>query len=314
VRFPSATHLLLGFTVPVREAEEIKGCIGAFLREHLKLELSAEKTLITHARTEPAHFLGYDIMVLHCDEKRANHGRYKGRRAINGQIALKVPETVIQEKCRPYLQAGKPIHRPERTNDAVFSIVARYQTEWRGVAQYYQLAQNRYRLNRVRWTMERSLIKTLACKLRISGATVRQQHRAVILTKDGPRKVLQVTVEREGKAPLVAQWGGISLKTEKQAILDDQPSTVWNKRTELLERLLADECELCGSQQAVQVHHVKRLVNLSRPDRAEQPSWKEWMIARQRKTIVLCRSCHYTAHAGQPRRRKPLGIDHWRAG
>jgi hypothetical protein len=310
-----ADDFLLGFTGPVSEAEAIKASIGAFLQEHLKLELSTAKTLITHARTEPARFLGYEIMVLHHDQKRVNHGRYKGRRAINGQIALKVPEALIREKCRPYLHAGKPIHRPERTNDAVLSIVAKFQAEWRGIAQYYQLAQNRYRLDRLRWTMECSLVKTLACKLKISGAAVRRKYQAVISTEDGPRKVLQVTVERgAGKAPLVQQWGGISLRTNRQAILDDHPSQVWNKRTELLERLLADTCELCGSQQAVQVHHVKRLVNLRRPERTERPAWKEWMIARQRKTIVVCRSCHYAAHAGQPRRRKPLGTDHWRAG
>lgn len=310
-----ADDFLLGFTGPISEAEAIKARIGAFLHEHLKLELSAAKTLITHARAEPARFLGYEITVLHRDQKRVNHGRYKGRRAINGQIALKVPEIVIREKCRPYLQAGKPIHRPERTNDAVFSIVAQFQAEWRGIAQYYQLAQNRHRLDRLRWTMECSLVKTLARKLKISGAAIRRKYQAVIPTEDGPRKVLQVTVERgEGKAPLRAQWGGISLQTNRHAILDDHPSEVRNKGTELLERLLADACELCGSRQAVQVHHIKRLVNLRRPDRAERPTWKKWMIARQRKTIVLCRSCHYAAHAGQPRRRHSLGTDHWRAG
>jgi hypothetical protein len=193
--------------------------------------------------------------------------------------------------------------------------VAKFQAEWRGIAQYYQLAQNRHRLDRLRWTMEGSLLKTLASKLKISCSQVSRKYRAVIRTEDGPRKVLQVKVERgDGKAPLVAQWGGISLKPNRDAILDDQPPTVWNKRTELLERLLADTCELCGSHDAVQVHHVKRLVGLRRTDRPELPAWKEWMIARRRKTIVLCRDCHYAAHAGQPRRRKTLGTDHWRAG
>ena len=255
-------------------------------------KLSEAKTAITHARTQPAHFLGYDIAVLHRDEKRANHGRYTGRRALNGQIALKVPEDVIREKCRPYLHLGKPSQRPERTDVTVFSIVAKFQAEWRGIAQYYQLAQNRHRLDRLRWTMEGSLLKTLACKLKISCSQVVRKYRAVIPTEDGPRKVLQVTVERgDGKAPLMARWGGISLKPNRNAILDEQPPTVWNKRTELLERLLADACELCGSHDAVQVHHVKRLVRLHRTDRSEQPAWKEWMIARQRKTIVLCRNC-----------------------
>jgi len=58
VRFPPATHHLLGFAGPRAEAEQIKQHLAQFLRDELKLELSQEKTLITHARTGAARFLG----------------------------------------------------------------------------------------------------------------------------------------------------------------------------------------------------------------------------------------------------------------
>jgi hypothetical protein len=79
---------LLGFAGPKAEAEEIEQRLAQFLRDDLKLELSQDKTLITHARTGAVRFLGYEITVQHNDTKKT--GRY---RRVNGQIALRVPET-----------------------------------------------------------------------------------------------------------------------------------------------------------------------------------------------------------------------------
>ena len=62
-----ADDMLLGFTGPKAEAEEIKRRLGQFLCDDLKLELSAAKTLITHGRTTAARFLGYEIIVQHAD-------------------------------------------------------------------------------------------------------------------------------------------------------------------------------------------------------------------------------------------------------
>ena len=93
---------------------------------------------MTHARSEGARFLGYQIVVLNNDHK---HDR-RGHRSINGQIGLKVPMQVIQAKCHPFLRQGKPIHRAERTNDSVYSIIAQFQQEYRGLVEYYSLAVN----------------------------------------------------------------------------------------------------------------------------------------------------------------------------
>jgi Type II intron maturase len=202
-----ADDILLGFAGPHAEAEEIKRQLGAYLHHSLKLTLSQEKTLITHARTQAARFLGYNIVVFHNDQKRDQ----SGKRSINGQIGLQAPAEVIQTKCTLYQKNGKPTHRKERTDDTVYSIISQYQQEFRGFAEYYQLAVNRYQLNRLKWVMERSLVAILAHKLRISVSKVYKRYETIAETPDGPRKVLEVIVEREGgKKPLVAQWGGIS--------------------------------------------------------------------------------------------------------
>lgn len=291
-----ADDFLLGFNGPREEAEEIKRRLKEFLRDELKLALSDEKTLITHARTEAARFLGYELVVFHNDHKHD----HTGRRSINGNVGLKVPVDVVRAKSAPYLKDGKPIHRQERVVNSAFSIVAQYQQEFRGVAEYYRLAHNlSTRLNRLKWVMELSLAKTLARKHRISVSKVYSRYGTTIHNEQGAYKVLKVAVERESKKPLVATWGGIPLTWRKDAVLDDQPQDVWNARTELLERLLADACELCGSRKYVQVHHLRSLKDLGRKGRAEKPEWVKAMASRQRKTLVVCNKCHQDIHAGR---------------
>jgi len=291
-----ADDILLGFAGPHSEAVEMKRQLGDFLRERLKLTLSEEKTLITHARTQAARFLGYNMLVLHNDRKRDR----RGHRSINGQIGLQVPVEVIKAKCTLYQKNGKPVQRKERSNDTVYSIISQYQQEFRGLAEYYQLAVNRYQLNRLKWVMERSLVATLAQKLRVSISKIYDRYETTIETPDGPRKVLQVTVEREGgKKPLIARWGGISLARRNTAVLDDSIAPVWGGRSELEKRLLADICELCGSREQVEVHHIRALKDLQHKGQGERPRWVQIMAARRRKTLVACRKCHHDIHAGR---------------
>jgi group II intron reverse transcriptase/maturase len=155
---------LLGFAGPRAEAEAIKHRLATFMRDTLKLELSDTKTVITHARTASARFLGYDIALFQCDHKRSA----ARCRSINGRICLRVPPEVVREKCRPYRPHGKAVQRTERQQDSPFSMVARYQTEYRGLVEYYRQAHNLSVLDELHWVMESSLLKTLATKLRLT--------------------------------------------------------------------------------------------------------------------------------------------------
>src|SRR6266545_7511480 len=164
---------LLGFTGPKAEAEEIKQRLAAFLREDLKLELSADKTLITHARTGAARFLGYEITVQHNSSKTTRR-----RRTVNGQVALRVPLDVIKATCSPYLHRGKPAKQKALTNGDDYTIVATFGAIYRGIVQYYLLAGDVHRLHRLRWVMETSMLKTLAGKHRSSTSKMAAKHRA----------------------------------------------------------------------------------------------------------------------------------------
>ncbi len=296
-----ADDTLFGFVGPKAEAEEIKRKLREYLRDHLKLELSEEKTLITHAHTQKARFLGYDILVQHEDTK---HDQRK-RRVVNGVVVLRVPLDVIQRKCALYMRKGKPTHRPELMQDDEFTIISRYQSEYRGLVEYYLPAKNVSQLAKLHWVMETSLLKTLANKQQVSMMQVVRKYESTVDTPHGPMKCLEMVVKREGKKPLTARFGGIPLRQREKAITIDLPFQVSKppERNELIKRLLADKCELCGSKEDIRVHHIRKLADLQTKGRNEKLPWMKIMSMRRRKTLVVCHRCHKEIHTGQFQRR-----------
>jgi hypothetical protein len=305
-----ADDFLLGFVGPKSEAEDIKRQLAVFLRNELGLELSQDKTLITHARTQAARFLGYEVHTLQADGKHD----YRGQRCINGSIGLRVPRDVIQAQCAKYTRHGKPVHLMQRINDSVYSIMVQYQAEYVGVVQYYRLAYNLHRLGQLKWVMETSLTKTLARKLKTSRAKIYRQYRTRLQTEQGTYTVLQVTIDRgPNQAPLAAHFGGVSLRWNKWVTVNDRAEPIWSKRSEVVERLMAQTCELCGATLNIEVHHIRKLADLERTGRHDKPEWACVMATRRRKTLVVCQSCHNQIHAGRYDRPTLSQEGHWRA-
>jgi hypothetical protein len=223
-------------------------------------------------------------------------------RRINGQIEMSIPHDILMEKCQNYMRGEKPVHKMVLIDDTAYSIMAQYQAEYRGFVEYYQLANDIHRCSLLKWVMGISLTKTLAKKLKRTVSQIRKKYAAMVIVNKKPYKALQVTVPREGKKPLVATWGGIPLQRKPHAILTDEPPIYWAGRSELEKRLLADTCELCGSREKIEVHHIRALKDLNQKGRREKPHWMTIMASRKRKTLVVCQSCHKDIHAGRPAR------------
>jgi Reverse transcriptase (RNA-dependent DNA polymerase)/Type II intron maturase len=306
---------LLGFAGPKCEAGEIKSRIQRFLRDELRLELSESKTLITHATSQAASFLGYEIRAQHADTKIT-----RGRRSVNGVMGLFVPSAVIRERCARYMRHGKPAPRGRLLHDDDFTIVAKYGAEYRGFVQYYLLAQDVHRLlaqdvhrlDTLHWVMETSMLKTLAAKHRSTVPAMARAHKATIDTPAGPRRCFEAVVQRgAGRKPLVARFGGIPLIRKRTAVLTDQQPSMTSRYNELIHRLLAGKCEICEARTGLQVHHLRKLADLDRPGRPDRPPWVVLMARRKRKTLVVCSACHHDIHAG--RGKALFGSDHRRA-
>lgn len=290
-----ADDFLLGFVGTKAEAKQIKQEIGLFLRT-LGLTLSTEKTLITHARSQTASFLGYDLRVSWCDTKLTKESSGIKTRAINGGIRLDVPHSVATRWMRTFCEKGKPIHNKWLHHYSDYEIVATFGARLRGLVNYYQLATNiSQKLERVRWACLESCRKTLVAKHKLRRS---QSYRRYYTTNTGQRSHICVTVERPGRKSLIARCGEQPLKYNPQATYSQDtipPLTIVGRQRELTKRLLAQECECCGQTNIpLEAHHVNKLANLRRrwQGRKEKPAWVRWMISRHRKTIFVCRPCH----------------------
>jgi hypothetical protein len=198
------------------------------------------------------------------------------RRSVNGQVALRVPLDVIKAKSAPYLRRGKPAKQKALTNGDDYTIVATY-GHLPGHRPVLPAGRGRLPLHRLRWVMETSMLKTLAGKHRSSAAKMAARHKAKIMTPHGPRTCFEARIERDGRQPLVARFGEIPLHQRQTAtVTDRQPIRVDYPDKELLTRLLAGTCEICGQNGQVEVHQTRKLKDLAAPGRCSPSGPEPW--------------------------------------
>lgn len=301
-----ADDFILGFAGSKSEAIAIKEAIRTFLQQRLKLTLSEEKTLITHAQTEKARFLGYAVSIYQADDKltRRTNSKTKGR-SINGGVRLGVPYGLTNEKAKQYQENGKVVSERRLLDYSDTHIIDVFQSRFRGIAEYYKYATDRCHLRKLQYIMQIALVKTLAHKYRISASQVYRKYRGKLTVDNHDYTTLQLEVPTKHGSRLI-YWGAIPLRTVKigqaQLLHDQQYQEQFKNTVDLLVRLKADVCELCGSTDRCQVHHIRKLAELKKrwAGRKEKPRWVTRMIAMQRKTLIVCFRCHRDIHNGVP--------------
>jgi len=298
-----ADDFILGFAGPKSEAIAIKEAIGELLGKDLHLEMSTNKTLITHARTQQANFLGYAISVYHADDKLSDKANARTKvRSTNGRVRLGIPKGLIQEHVHRYQHKGKASAEKWLLGFSDAHIINTFQLRYRGLAEYYKYAIDRRRLASLKNVMETSLVKTLAHKHQTTVSKMYRKYRGTQMVNDFGYKTLQVEVPTSTGIRTI-YWGAVPLRVVKpgdEPIRDERYQATYNRRTDLVRRLQAETCELCGSQEYIEVHHIRKLADLKKPGRKDKPAWMQRMIALHRKTLVVCRRCHLTIHAGKP--------------
>ena len=199
------------------------------------------------------------------------------------------------------MSKGKVMHRKELQQVSDYEIIMTYQLEYRGIVEYYRLAHNMIQLRKLKGVMQTSLTKTLAAKHKLPVSKVYEKYGAKLVVEGKEYQVLQAKILRQDKKPLIASWGGVPLKWNIKATLQEQPQKFFgSKRTELEQRLLAGFCELCGRDKDVEMHHVQAMRKLHEYPGRPKPEWVKRMIALKRKTIPLCRRCHEATEHGLP--------------
>ena len=188
-------------------------------------------------------------------------------------------------------------------NEEDHAIINRFGAEYRGIVQYYLLAGDVYRLDRLHWVMQTSLLKTLAGKYGSTVTTMARRYEATIETPHGPRKCLQVSVERsEGTQTTGRNVRWYPAQTAEARGPHRPRASPGRRPRQRADRSAPrrDGARSAGDADQVQVHQIRKLSDLDKPGQPDQPEWARIMAKRRRKTLVVCAACHATIHPGRP--------------
>lgn len=289
-----ADDFIIGVRGSREDCEEIKRKLSCFIRDSLKMELSEEKTLITHSNTY-ARFLGYDMRIRRSNIVKPN-GRGTTQRTMSNHMELAIP---LGDKIQPFLfkhgvvkqkENGEleSVHRNDLLRLTDLEIVSAYDAELRGICNFYYLAGNFYKLHYMSYLMEYSCLKTLAFKHRCTIGKIKEK----FSDKKGGWCIPYET-KKGMKYLYLSKYSDCAKGKEASDTIPGMTMIHKHTRSTFESRLKAKTCELCGCTESRQfeIHHVNKLKNL----KGKEP-WEVMMIAKRRKTMVVCYECHKKIH------------------
>jgi len=292
-----ADDWLVGICGPRRLAEHVKEELKTFLNQRLKLTLSAEKTKITHARKEQAHFLGTRLTIGREGIQRVvtthnGSARPVKRRSTGWEVVMEAPRDELIKKlhAKGFCTAiGQPTTKLGWIHLDADQIITLYNGINRGIQNYYRFADNFSHLIRIQYILKFSLAHTLAAKYKCS---VRQGFKrfgktptVAVKAKDGKRD-RQVTFYNN------SDW-----KKQRNGF-QINPATVdqlqWSIKLRSRSKL-GMPCCICNSSEQVEMHHVRHI----RKTGGKKPVGINAILQMMnRKQIPVCTTCHQKIHRG----------------
>lgn len=288
-----ADDFLIGVNGTKEECQQIKSLLKEYLTEHLRLELSDEKTKITHS-SDCARFLGYYVRVRRNNQlKKRSDGVIQ--RTLNLSVELLVP---LKDKIERFMLDNKiaiidkdgkfkPMHRNALVNNTDLEIVDNYNAQTRGICNYYSMASNFGRLDYFVYLMEYSCLKTLARK--------HQRSIGQMIDKYRYGKTWAIPYETKSGKKYMPIVRFTDMRAKRKSRYSHDIDKIVNPHygfNELDKRISAKKCEICGAENiAFEIHHINKLKNLKGKE-----LWEKVMISRKRKTLVVCKKCHYKIH------------------
>ena len=308
LRIPSCDHIqrkltyvryaddwLIGVYGNKKDCEAIRTELTVFLKNHLQLTLSEEKTLITHS-SKRIRFLGYDFYIRrNLQFKRHKmHNRYTLKRVWNGTVSLQAP---LEDKINEFMFSKgavqqtkdgrlRAIHRSSLMRLTDREIVYTYNAEVRGILNYYAIADNYRKLNYFRYLMELSCLKTLAFKHKTTVTKIRNKYRdgqcswsIPYNTKEGLKRAKIATLAE--------------CRTYKPQDVDSVKTYQPFQQRQIWHRFSSGLCELCGDT----THGKQKILVVKRLKDLGFEPWECLMKRMRRKTLVLCPACFMSIHS-----------------
>ena len=290
-----ADDFLISITGSKQDAENLKEQVKIFLKDKLNLTMSEEKTHVTHS-SEKVRYLGYDIRISRSqDTKRTKKGL---QRVWYGKVQLYMPKEKWIAKLHEYgafkikkdengKEIWKPLHRGALMPLDDVAIISKYNSEIRGLYNYYRLAINVCNLGKFHSIMRGSCLKTLAAKYNSSVMKMYKKYRSVkgdfgadYKTKSGTKRCEFYNEGFRRNNNIAPEFVDIMPKYRGQI-----------KPNSLAGRLKSGQCEMCGANPVkVYMHHVKRLKDLNADN-----EFDELMLLKRRKSLALCPKCYEEA-------------------
>ena len=287
-----ADDFIIGIIGPKSDCLKVRGDLTNFLSK-IGMKLSVEKTKITHARDEMAHFLGTDIRITPLNLRPLVKAERNGspltmRAGTRPQLLAPISKLVKRLEDRGLARnGGNPTRFRRMIPFENHRIVNHMFSIWRGFKNYYSFVANTGALGRIHYIIKYSCVLTLAAKLRL-------KTKAQVFNKFGR----DIVISKDGKT--LASFPEVSLaNTGKFNTSFSDPMRRFEKLSRATFRsmvVLDSTCQLCGSIKNVEMHHVRALRKSTH--RIKHDYFTAMMSRMNRKQMPVCRECHIKIHGG----------------
>jgi group II intron reverse transcriptase/maturase len=294
-----ADDFIVGVSGSKDHCIELRNDIQKFLQERLELKLNLDKTIITHAESSSAKFLGF---VIHKTKLK----KMARKRDSSGHMSRRVPRPVVDAPIykivkklayRGYAKNdGSPTAYRKLINHPLPNIISHYLTVERGILNYYSIANNYGRLaTRVHYILKFSCVLTIALKMRLR--TTKKVFRKYC-------KDLKICIPNEKFISYPTANYKRSTKVFRSAYssgaLDYKDVAGYYSRRAIKANMeIAGPCSLCGSNEDIEIHHVRALPLRKGGLLIKKDFMSRMMSKYNRKQIPLCKPCHIKVHKGE---------------
>lgn len=287
-----ADDWIIGINGPASIAKRLKFQVKEYLLNELDLNLNIDKTKISNLKAgQKVLFLGYELRLQNrgkITKMRPRHRSTFYKNTTGHKIQLNIPHQRIVYRLyeRGYCDInGYPLAYKKWSVFDDHLIVRFFNTVRSGLLNYYTLADDSNIFFRIDYILRYSLAKTLAHRHQSSIRKIFRKHGQTLIVE-------YKTQNGKLKRTSMPKFKNFTPKLKKAPIRDPFEVYVGRKT----KSKLGQNCCICGSNQKVEMHHIKHI--RKRKNTKEKQTFSTFMGLINRKQVPVCRDCHSKIHNG----------------
>jgi group II intron reverse transcriptase/maturase len=301
-----ADDFVIGIEGGYNLAKIILQKVEKFVNEELNLKFNPDKTGITNYSTNVVKFLGFTIRapyflgkVKPLESVMINGKNILRRKKIRISINMDLEKVIKKLQANGFIKKRlshsehhKLIYRGTFKGNLInmdhADIIRYYNAVVRGIFNYYSFARNRVDVTWIGWLIKESCGLTLARKFKL---------KTLANTFKEFGKDLGVRLSEDKRISFVDIKYKAAINIAKAVAITKDPlknlEEVWNAK--FTKTNLNAPCVICGSEERVEMHHVRKIRDLKNP-KNKLDFYTRQMAAINRKQVPLCRDHHIRLH------------------